>query len=232
MLSALLFCNSCVVDYGSDNGMSGEKLYSYGMSFFGENVVTPCTMLAQLIRLDAFIKASPEERSLPQFSTLRVHNLDDTTYWMEDTYYNVYTYGKDLYEEGCPWRIRVNAESSLEEIGYVYEGDNNWVTVPDGVRISFKGWDSTGESRMEIHPSVSEQSGERGLTSRFTALGDGAFHVNGVENMKDYYSAYGYYDELLVTGSYRVDIYRDGEPLDWVVVECYGKRRQIKTSRD
>lgn len=232
-MSVLSVCASCVVQNGYDKSVSADKLYDYGVDALGEAVAAPCNMLADLLLLDAWVKATPEERNtMPQLRNFKVHNLDDTTFRIEDTCYDVFTYGKDFFDAECSWRIyRKWEEPAMGDTGYVYEGDSTWV-MSDAVRLVFKGWDKQGKSILEICPPVHERTGRNGLVSRFTVLDGGVLTVTGAEEFPYYDRYYWRYEEMPVNGAFRVDIYRDGKTFDWVEVQCNGRARRISTSRD
>ena len=223
ILIAVAAVSACKIDDAYDDGVTPEKLYTYAINTLGSEVICPASFLDELLAIDAFIKASPEERALSELSG-KVHNIDDENYHV-DSFGDIATHGGSFFDIPSSWTYTIN----YRDLQFTHAGDS-WFEDNRGARYHVLEAEDGGSPTIEVYPPESDDSGSRGLTSHIS-------YPSGSVSVVDPDEYYGsaYYDysmQCSAEGTIRIEISHDDSLKDWVEVEISGQRRQYRTSRD
>lgn len=247
-LAMLPIVAACEVGMSQVNPVTSYTLEDYARRKMAEHVAMPTEALEFAIEFDAYLKLSDLEQEADYrfFANTKetAPGVYEVSYQSAKEYRNIYftvdTQGTSITDEGSVWKME-NFSYHGNEI--IYKGSRASFRLPEGTEIMMiSAADSTwavkmGENssaRLKMHPMRGKLY-EWTVESRGTEETDmdivSEFGTTGPMTLRERYIESGETSNVYL-GNFNVDIYRDGEPLDYCHLNCVkGMQIIVKTSR-
>lgn len=247
-LAILPIVMACEVSMSQVSPVTSYTLETYAKKKLVEHVAMPAEALEFAIEFDAYLKMSDLEQEADYRFFANTKEIEPGVYEISyqstkdrrNIYFTVDTQGTSITEEGAVWKMKSFSYYGSELI--YHSSESTFRLAEDSELMMISATDSTwavkigetGSAKLRMHP-MRDKLYEWTVESRGaeeTGIGImSEFGTTGPLTLRERYLESGETSNVYL-GNFNVDIYRNGEPLDYCHLNC-AKGMQIiaKTSR-
>lgn len=248
-LAILPIVTACEVSMSQVSPVTSYTLENYARKKLVEHIAMPAEALEFAIEFDAYLKLSDLEQEADYRFFANTKEIEPGVYevsyqsmlYSRNIYFTVDTQGTSITEEGSVWKMRSFSYYGSELI-YHSNWESSFKLADDSEIMMLSSADSTwavkmgqtGSAKLRMHP-MRDKLYEWTVESRGSEETDidimSEFGTTGPFTLRERYLESGETSNVY-SGNFNVDIYRNGEPLDYCHLNCAkGMQINVKTSR-